>query len=494
MKLRDLYRVSRRHALLEKNCKVCGKKFWTRRTGQHYCSEECRESVEREATRVRAIKYRSERTDEEKRKVSEYLREYRETHAEEIKEGQRTWRAARLTKRHRTKAVERQDRIVDILGDRDVYHPMKYRAVPDPCSGIARVGRYTFLCLRCGNAFKEADTSQAVSEANSGRNICPHCSETPLGVNHTSMPELELSRLYPNFTEKACRPDWMEGMELDLYDPVNRLAVEFHGIVWHSNLRAGTRNERLCARKADLCERNGVQLLQVYQTEWEQHRDIVLDRLDSILHRCTERRFSRKLEIREMNDTKSRAELNRFMDANHIQGSAPSQWAVALYDSDGIVAACTFKYGTGYATGGGLKGQSAYWELNRYATRLKCSVVGGLSRCIAAFSRAFPDVHTLVSFADRRWTCPTRSAYASSGFVETARVAPNYLYTDLVSSHPLRNKQYMRKSSIEKRALGNPGGPEAAVFSWDKTETEMAKELGFYKVYDAGKIRYEMTL
>ena len=494
MKLRDLYRVSRRHELLERNCTLCGKKFWTRRTGRYYCSDECQESVEREANRLRSIRYRSERSDEDKQKVSDYQREYRETHAEEIREGNRSWKAARKEERHRTKAAERQGRIVDMLGGKDVYRPMKYRTVPDPCSGIVRVGRYTFLCLRCGNAFKEADTSQAVSNANSGRNVCPRCSETPLGVSHTSMVELELSRLYPNFTEKAYRPEWMEGMELDLYDPVNRLAVEFHGIVWHSNLREGTRNERLCARKADLCERNGVQLLQVYQTEWEQHRDIVLDRLDSILHRCNERRFARKLEIREMNDTKSRAELNRFMEANHIQGPAPSQWAVALFDGENMVAACTFKYGTGYASGGLAEGTGKYWELNRYATKLHTSVVGGISRCVKAFARTHADVKNIVSFADRRWTCPSRSAYTSSGFVETARVEPNYLYTDLKSSHPLMNKQYMRKSSIERRAKANPEGPEASVFSWDKTETEMATELGFYKVYDAGKIRYEMKL
>lgn len=48
----------------------------------------------------------------------------------------------------------------------------------------------------------------------------------------------------------------------------------------------------------------------------------------------------------------------------------------------------------------------------------------------------------------------------------------------------------MRKSSIESRAKADPEGPEAKVFSWEKTETAMSEELGWYRLYDAGKIRY----
>ena len=68
------------------------------------------------------------------------------------------------------------------------------------------------------------------------------------------------------------------------------------------------------------------------------------------------------------------------------------------------------------------------------------------------------------------------------------------MYTDLKPDTPLRNKQYMRKSSIESRAKANPEGPEAKVFSWNKTETVMSEELGFYRLYDAGKIRYRLDL
>lgn len=363
--------------------------------------------------------------------------------------------------------------------------------------GIYRIDEYHCRCLRCGEEFvltltKGGTRGILKNRLAKNESPCPNCGTSPRGSHVYNAPEAELARLYPGFTERNAHPDWMGGLELDLYDPGRRIAIEFHGLRWHSSCMQETTT--LHRQKADLCEKAGVQLIQIYESEWVQRRELVIDRLDSILHKDMTRYFARKLVLREMNTARKRTEVNRFMNDNHIQGASSSQWAVALFDGENMVAACTFKYGTGYASGGLAEGTGKYWELNRYATKLHTSVVGGISRCVKAFARTHTDVKNIVSFADRRWTCPSRSAYTSSGFVETARVEPNYLYTDLKSGHPLMNKQYMRKSSIERRAKANPEGPEAAVFSWDKTETEMATELGFYKLYDAGKIRYEMKL
>lgn len=357
-------------------------------------------------------------------------------------------------------------------------------------------------CTRCGHEFVvskgASDASHALSlRVKSGCSPCPWCGEQPIGGsqnNQKSTPEHEIQKLFPWFSVTHWRPEWLGGKELDLYDPEHRVALEFHGITWHSDFKDAEQVVSRHKRKADLCEANGVQLIQVYETEWVQNREQVIDKLDAIFHVNMERKFARKLSVRELNDTNGRRVANRFMDENHIQGHSCSQWAVGLFDGDEPVAVCSFKFGTAYAAGGQVKGTEKYWELNRYATKMHVSVVGGISRCIKAFERSHPEVNNIVSFADRRWTCPTRSSYSSSGFIETGRCEPNYQYTDLNPGHPLRNKQYMRKGKIEERAKANLEVPEAKVFSWDKTETEMARELGFYKIYDAGKIRYEMKI
>ena len=347
-------------------------------------------------------------------------------------------------------------------------------------------------CLDCGTEFIVSKSPDSALEILKTRKTtpCPNCGITVgSGVRGPSSAELELRERYPEFTEYNARPKFMEGSELDMYSPEMKLAIEFNGIVWHSTKHK--KETDFHKSKADLCEKAGVQLIQIWETEWVQKKECVIDKLDAIMHRNMAKVAARKLKARIMANREERSMVSRFLDENHIQGHAGCQWAVALMDGNDIAAVCTFKYGTGYASAGSGKKTDYYWELNRYATRLHTSVQGGISKCISEFRKAHPDVKSIVSFADRRWTCPTRSAYASSGFVEDGRTAPNYMYTDLKPYNPLMNKQYMRKSSIASRA--EKGGPEKDVYSEDKTEFQMSEELGWYRLYDAGKIRYRLN-
>lgn len=523
MELRDLYRVSCRLPVRTGECPVCHKVFYTKRTGRTYCSDECQYVVEKEGQRLRSARKRASLTEEEKQAQKEYMARYRAEKAQEISDKQREWREKNREDRAKQKkeyAAKNQPRIKKYL--KEYNHKKTVANRQEKASvrqddliarygvdlstdarvnteefvdtlGIRRINGKWCLCLKCNNLFIDDHFPQALYDAvRTGRNICPNCGDYPLGVSSISGPQMELHRMYPELSVMNYRPEWLDGKEIDLYDPERKLGIEFHGVRWHSSkLQKESSAHRI---KADICEANGVQLIQLYETEWVNRREQVIDKLDAIFHRGMTRVYARKLELREMNGKADRDAVNDFMDRNHIQGHSSSQWACGLWLGASLVAVCTFKYGTGYASGGQSENTGKYWELNRYATGDHLSVIGGLSRCMKAFARAHPDVHTVVSFADRRWTCPTRSAYASSGFVEKGRADQNYQYTDLDPEHGLRNKQYMRKAAIERRALDNPEGPEAKVFSWDKTESVMAKELGWYKIYDAGKIRYEFEI
>lgn len=360
---------------------------------------------------------------------------------------------------------------------------------------VLRLSGNLCVCTTCWNEFvltKNSDEGKQIlnTRLRSGISPCPNCGSAT--GKKLGQGEGEILKMYPNFTETQYRPEWMNGMEIDLYDPVAKVGVEFNGIRWHST--ACQKHANTHRVKADLAEKNGIQLIQVFENEWYQKKDCVIDRLNSIFHRDMDRVFARKLTVRVMNSTEERKAVSAFLDRNHIQGHVGSHWAVGLFRADELLAVCTFRYGTGYADGGQTKGTEKYWELNRYATKLNTSVVGGLSRCIKAFAKAKPDVERIVSFADRRWTCPSRSAYSSSGFEEVGRQKENYMYTDLRPYHDLRSKQYMRKSAIKKRADSDPNSLEARIYSVSKTETQMATELGYYKIWDAGKIKYEMNL
>ena len=497
-----VHKQDKETGLWPKECVKCGKPFSAVAKNTTMCPE-CASASQKESYR----KWRTNNPD--------WQKNWNKEHPESLKQSKMKWndanpdKVAAYEKAHteRRKETRLEDRRQRALKKQETLKTTakKYGPISEKkrnefldTLGIVRLTANECLCTRCGTQFTVANTVTSayrnlVKRIADGKTPCPKCGTAPIGCHYSqdgSRYEKELAELYPNLSVKHYKPDWMEGKEIDLFDPVAKVGVEFHGIYNHS-----TRSEHRPGYhklKADLCEKTGIQLVQIYETEWVQRRECVIDKLDAIFHRNMRKVFARKLTVRELNDTKGREIANRFMDENHIQGHTSSQWAVGLFDGDTPVAVCCFKFGTGYAMNG--RATKQYWELNRYASRLHTSVVGGISRCIRAFEVEHPEATSIVSFADRRWTCPVRSAYSSSGFVETGRILQNYLYTDLDPKHPLRNKQFMRKGNIEKRALLDPEGPEAKVFSWSKTETAMSEELGFYKIYDAGKIRYEKQI
>lgn len=478
-------------------CKVCGKEFAGIGRSM-YCSEDCKAEMDRKRQRDAYADGGKDKQAEYRRKniyrVRENYRKYVDEHRERIN--------MLSNKSHRRAAIRKRSERIEKEQEK-LLKTANLRAITDKDTAerwkelhIIRETTSVFRCLDCGRKFVLTKSDGGIAHILGDRlkygkgNPCPFCGDCPVNVHRFNSAETELAERYPNFTERNIRPDWMDGKELDLYDPERKIAIEFNGIVWHSTKH---KKETDCHKvKADLCEKAGVQLIQIWENEWVQSKDCVIDKLDAIMHVNMTKVAARKLNARIMETKEERAMVSAFLDKNHIQGRTCCQWAVALMDGEDIAAVCTFKYGTGYANAGSGRKADYYWELNRYATRLHTSVQGGISKCISAFRKTHPEVKSIVSFADRRWTCPTRSAYSSSGFVEECRAAPNYVYTDLNPCHPLRNKQYMRKSSIESRAKADPNGTEAKVFSWEKTETVMSEELGWYRLYDAGKIRYRM--
>lgn len=461
-----------RHEWKQKFCVVCGKPFKQNSNGQKVCSEECRIKGRRDYYNAR---YSEQMKDPEKKaRKQANAKNYYESHKQGI---QSQHHKLNLQRRQETAQSLQTGCVVANFNGNILQN---YRE----SLGIERVSAVGCKCLKCGKTFnlicsKSAATTYLNRRVKSQKSPCPYCGDAPTGVGkEKSFAEKELKRLYPNFTVSNCRPAWMGGLELDLYDPVSKTALEYHGVTWH----CGNRDNGLQKKKADLCEANGVHLIQLYDTEWLQKREIVKDKLDAIFHKDMRRIFARKLKVMEITGDST---IRPFLEKNHIQGYAAHKWAVGLWNGLELVAVCTFKYGTAYASGGQCSGTQKYWELNRYATKLGCSLIGGLSRCVKAFFRTHTEVTEVFSFADRRWTSPVRSAYSSSGFVEVERVAPNYQYTDRNPLHELQNKQQFRKSRI---ALEHP-----EIYSDDKTEKQMATELGMFQIWDAGKIKYRIS-
>lgn len=291
---------------------------------------------------------------------------------------------------------------------------------------------------------------------------CPKCG------NHYSAGEDEIceaiGRRLPE-GEKVMMHDRsvLGGLELDIYVPSRKFAVEFDGLAWHGEKRGKDRRYHLS--KTERCARNGITLFHVFEDEWKGKKDIVTDK---ILHSMgldtgKSKVDARKCTVERMDGR--RDETDAFLERNHIQGTCRYTVAYGCFSGDLLIGVCCFTkrlYG---------------YELSRLCTDRDYSCRGCGSRMFKAFVREFSP-ECVRTFLDRRWSPADGSVmYSAMGFSEECRIAPSYWYTD---GFTRRHRFLFRKMKLSKW-YG---------FPMSMTEKEMTERLGLDRVWDCGLIRY----
>lgn len=288
-----------------------------------------------------------------------------------------------------------------------------------------------------------------------------------------------LSKICPYEIKQGDRSILPNRSEIDLYIPEINLGIEYDGLAYHTvehftgdTKRGWTKHKAINRHlwKTRECEKKEIRLIHVFEDEWLEHKDIVLDKISAVMKLPCEQIFARKLSIKPI----SQKEASVFLDANHIQGRCNATISVGLFNDDELVAVQSFSPYT-------RRKISGAWELVRYATKLGTRVVGGFSRCLKWFEREYRP-KMLFSFADKRWCDFKTNVYEVNGFVRDGDTPPSYWWV----KPPKRwHKSIMRKSRIKSKF------PE--IYSSDKTELQMANEAGFKRIYDCGLIRYMKT-
>lgn len=256
------------------------------------------------------------------------------------------------------------------------------------------------------------------------------------------------------------------GYEIDIYIPKLRIGIEYNGLKWHSD-KFRDRNYHLM--KTELANEKGVKLIQLFEDEYLSHKEIVLSKIRRLIHadNDTPSIMARKCCV----DFISKDDAKKFLDENHIQGGKGCTIAIGCFNDKKLVGVMTFEqYGT-------------EWILNRFATdnNFKCQGVGG--KLFSFFVKNYnPTV--VKSFADLRWTIDrNNNLYTKLGFEIDEILKPNYKYVSI--SHPTER---IHKFNFRKKLLSKRYGVDEK-----KTETELTNELGYYKIWDCGLIRYKWT-
>lgn len=314
--------------------------------------------------------------------------------------------------------------------------------------GCFRKNSYEWKCKHCGN----------LVQGHVDYGTKPRC--TVCNPKQISSGEFELRNFITNlgFEIEINNRNLISPLEIDIFVPEKRIAFEFNGVYWHSEKINS--DKKYHVKKYNLCKENGVHLIQIFEDEWSTKKDIVLSRIKSVLG-VSDKVYARKCVVREI-DSKTATE---FLDAHHIQGSTPSLVKLGLYHESTIVALMTF-------------GKSRFKNNSEYELLRYCSlgtVVGGASKLFSYFIKKY-DPNSVVSYADRCWS--NGDLYKKLGFINVTEDPENigYFY---VKNNIRYNRTFMMKKRLVK--IG---------YSPDLTESEIATQLKFMKIYNCGNYKF----
>ena len=251
--------------------------------------------------------------------------------------------------------------------------------------------------------------------------------------------------------------------ELDIYIPSNKVAIEFDGLYWHSELYLSNNYH---FNKTELCEKNDIQLIHIFEDEWLNKKDIVKSRLKNILGKTPNKIYGRKCHIKEV----SSKECKAFLFDNHIQGSVNSKVRLGLYYNDELVSLMTFG---NLRKSMGSKATEGSYELLRFCNKLDTTVIGGADKLLKYFSKTYKP-NEIISYADRRWS--QGDLYEKLGFNFIHNSKPNYFYV-------INNKREGR-FNYRKNILVEQGYDSA------KTERQIMLDRNIYRIYDSGNKKY----
>jgi hypothetical protein len=316
-------------------------------------------------------------------------------------------------------------------------------------------------CNKCGNVFEKI----ACDHLTSPHGGCLHCYANKSNEEEEIINFIKEKIGINNIVTRDRKI--LNGRELDILIPNKNIAIEYNGIFWHNELNK-PKNYHL--EKTEACNSKGIKLIHIFEDEYVNKKDIVLNKLSHILGKCDNLPKIRggKCEIKEI----SYNESSEFLEKYHIQGSVSSTKYLGAFYNDKIIGVMTFK-----------KSKKNNWELTRFASDYNyiCHGVGG--KLFKYFIKNY-NPNEIISFADRRWTIKEENLYVKLGFELNKTTLPDYHYQ--MSSLGIKriHKFNFRKKNILKKY------GEKYNLNETMTEREMCKIIGANRIYDCGLIKY----
>ena len=319
---------------------------------------------------------------------------------------------------------------------------------------------YKWHCNKCGKDF--------VGKLKNGKHIarCLNC--YPYSESRPEQEVLEfLKELMPNLQIKQHDRSLLKPLEIDLYIPSLKLAIEFDGLYWHCDDVLLDKNYHL--NKTNLCEQQGIQLIHIFENEWLFKQNIVKSRLKNLLGIYDKTIYARKCEVKEVDSKISRL----FQEENHLQGAVNSKVSLGLFYKDELVSLMSF--------GKCRFDKKHEWEMLRFCNKLGYHIPGGAGKLLKYFENNW-HLASLVTYADRRWS--QGKLYKTLGFKFSHASKPDYWY--------FSNKDFELQSRLkfQKHKLKDI----LDIFDKNKSEVQNMLDNKYHRIFDCGNLVFEKSI
>ena len=268
----------------------------------------------------------------------------------------------------------------------------------------------------------------------------------------------------------------LNGKEIDILIEEKKFGIKFNGLKWHTDWFGGKDNNNHI-NKTLLANEKGYDLIQIFEDEWIDNKDIVLNKIKHSLGKNNDDETitkigARKTIIKEV----SRSVAHNFLNDYHIQGGVDASVYLGCYYNSTLLAVMTFKK---------LTNISLDYDLTRFATNYNFLCQGVASKLLKYFVKNYNPT-SIISFADRRWTLNNNdNLYTKLGFKLVKELKPDYRYYNENEDRYTRHHKFKFRKAILNKKYGLP---------MEMTETEMVKELGYDRIWDCGLLKYRLDL
>lgn len=254
--------------------------------------------------------------------------------------------------------------------------------------------------------------------------------------------------------------------EADLFLPDFNLAIDFHGLYFHSNVY---KEKNYHLDKLDFFTSLNINFIQIFENEWLSKQEIVKSIVKRKLN-MTEKIYARKCVVREI----SLKETKNFCEAYHLQGYSKCAIRIGMFYSDELVSVMT--------VGANRFKQTDVYELIRYTCHPLYSVTGGMKKMLAYLKNEY-QINELDSFIERRYF--NGAGYLNAGFKLVGVSVPNYFYFKSSDPTIIYNRMMFQKAKLHKKLK---------IFDDKLSEYENMMDNGFLRIYDCGNIKVQIIL